>query len=372
MRFSNSKLNAIFNCPMSYHLRYDLGINPVVKSKALDLGSAIHWGIEHNTDNLNEYYESESSRKVLESKRDEQALAEVIVKYYIDNEDEILKNLLKDVIIEERFHELEIVCKLESKIEIEGSNEFVGIIDYLLYTNKGFIIIDYKTSSDIPKYEKYLQQLLCYCMLINGEFPGIPIYKIAVVNFLKSKTKRKPNETIENYKRRLRNEYIDDNIFVNIYNGELILQEKIESYKNNLSKQCDVALQIVQFCNRFNNYYINYNTVNDYGGNVYKPLFDKQKDAYVMYTVKDKWVDDNDKIIDTRYMLPIDIDAIYDGMIICRYKDFLIFNKDILEKNKSLLEVKNHMKNINLKFEEGMIDIYYKIYQEERNKENEK
>ena len=361
MRFSNSSISSILSCPMTYHLRYDLGINPIVKPQALDLGSAIHWGIERNTYDLEEYYQTESTRKYLQSKADECALGEVIVKTYLDNEDEILKDLLKDVNVIDRFHEVEITVKLNSVYRDE--NEFLGIIDYLLYTDKGFIIIDFKSSSKIPEYSKYLQQLYCYCMLMKEYFPEVPIYKIAVVNFVKSSTKRKPNETIESFKRRLFIEYENNDNLINVqtYNRDLILDERIEQFKHNLENQCDICRNLIEFC-KFNNcYYINYESMNMYGGSPYKPLLTKEKNCYVMYNVKDKWIED-DKIVNSRSMTQLDIDSIYDNKIVCRYNKFVEINEELLKNNKDLSIIESNMLNLGYIFNENSVKTYYEIY----------
>ena len=56
MKLSHSKLGVILNCPMTYHLKYEEGISLKVTKSALAIGSAVHWGIEHNSEDLSEYY----------------------------------------------------------------------------------------------------------------------------------------------------------------------------------------------------------------------------------------------------------------------------------------------------------------------------
>lgn len=41
---------------MTFFLRYKCGINTKAKKPALEIGSAVHWGIEHATEDLSEYY----------------------------------------------------------------------------------------------------------------------------------------------------------------------------------------------------------------------------------------------------------------------------------------------------------------------------
>lgn len=56
IEWSHSKLDTILNCPMSYYLRYVQGISPKKDKPAFEIGSAVHWGIEHDTYDLIDYY----------------------------------------------------------------------------------------------------------------------------------------------------------------------------------------------------------------------------------------------------------------------------------------------------------------------------
>ena len=56
MKLSHSKMNTILCCPMTYYLTYEQGIQAKVEKPALAIGSAVHWGIEHDTNDLSEYY----------------------------------------------------------------------------------------------------------------------------------------------------------------------------------------------------------------------------------------------------------------------------------------------------------------------------
>ena len=56
MRLSHSKLSCILSCPATYYLNYVQGISKKTEKSALSIGSAVHWGIEHDTEDLSEYY----------------------------------------------------------------------------------------------------------------------------------------------------------------------------------------------------------------------------------------------------------------------------------------------------------------------------
>ena len=89
MKLSHSKLSTILSCPMTYYLSYIEGIQPIEEKAALAIGSAVHWGIEHNTEDLTEYYHSEESQYTRE-----QLLSEAMVHGYFKHKEEIFNQKL--------------------------------------------------------------------------------------------------------------------------------------------------------------------------------------------------------------------------------------------------------------------------------------
>lgn len=96
MKLSHSKLSAILDCPASYYLNYVKGINLKDKPVALSIGSAVHYGIEHNTYNLDSYYK-EGDFNQSQEYSDGQILAEAMVYGYIYHKKEIFEKLLKEL-----------------------------------------------------------------------------------------------------------------------------------------------------------------------------------------------------------------------------------------------------------------------------------
>lgn len=375
MKFSHSKLKLFLNCPMTYHLKYDLGITPKVKSQALSSGEAIHWGLEHNTSDLTQFYKENPSLKNFKN-NDNQILEEVIIEAFLKNKEKIFNKILttetgEKLELLEEIHEYEINSKISSKVV--KYNEFKGIIDLLLVTNKGFIIVDYKTSSSKPDFNEYLSQLYKYIYLCNYEFPDYPVYRIAIINLQKSKTKRKPIQTEEQYKKQLEKEYIyveddDDLIRINIFDRDIISDEVIKKSVEDLANLCDYAYITTEACNKNNIFYINWDHAKEYGGSPYLDLLENRYGCQELYVVKDKYLF-NKKIYDTRPMKEIDVKNIYEGVPIefCRYKNFEPIYVSLIEKGFKNNEICNALKeiyNIN-KIDEDLINSYIKIYEAE-------
>lgn len=319
IKFSHSKLTTILNCPMSYHLRYELGISPKFTKPALSIGSAVHFGLENNNSScLDEYYLQYNNYK-----QDEKILAKAMVDGFLLHKPKIFEKILGDAKLLDEQHELYVTGKLKSNLV--DYNEFVGIIDLLLTTNKGFIIVDYKTSSRTPEWSTYLDQLYRYCFLLKQHFPEIPILKIAIINLKKSKISRKYGENDESFYKRIFLDYElneESNIDCHIYNSEEFLTEELDSYIENLARMCDCALSIVNS----KSYYINYNTIDDYGGSDLKELLLNHSGAYTLYNIKDKCYNPlTGKVEETRDMRQIDTDCIYGNAkeVTCRYSNFL-------------------------------------------------
>lgn len=292
MKLSHSKLSTILSCPMTYYLNYIEGIQPIEEKTALAIGSAVHWGIEHNTEDLTEYYHSEESEYTRE-----QLLSEAMVHGYFKHKDEIFNQILtcedgsKMNLIEES-HEVFINAKLKSNKNADFNHEFVGIIDLLLLTDKGFIIIDYKTSTYEPDWNNYLDQIYRYIFLLRSEFPDIPIVKIGIINIKKTAIRQKKTENYIEFLNRMKLEYdINDENYVayHEYMPEALDKDLIESYLINLSSMCDAAKMIDD--NHL--WYINYSAANGiYGKSPYWNIFYKTPDSYLLYKIKDRIYDE--------------------------------------------------------------------------------
>lgn len=317
MKLSHSKLSALLSCPASFKLSYIEGISKKEEKPALYVGSAVHWGIEHNTEDLSEYFGNPLSYT-----RD-QLLAESMVHGYLKHKDEIFDMMLTDTSTGEKLklvdemHELYVTGKLKSSIEKVKEHDFVGIIDLLLLTDKGFIVIDYKTSSFEPHWDQYLDQIYRYIFMLKTEFPEIPVIKIGIVNLRKTGIRQKKNENESQFLNRLRFEYdVNDDNLINYheFNRVSLDDNLINSYIENLSRMADAGQTIVD--NKM--FYINYGAANgQYGKSDFWDIIYKTPDAHVLYNIRDKvWNEDEQKFDERRDCLPIDMLAIdHDNLV---------------------------------------------------------
>ena len=320
MKLSHSKLSLLLNNPMEYYLSYRMGITPKFEKPALSIGSATHWGIEHDTEDLTEYFGDRNNYG-----RD-QLLAEAMVHGYRFHKNQIFDELLsnkdgtKMQLIQET-HELFINGKLKS-FKYPEPHIFVGIIDLLLLTDEGFIIVDYKTSSMIPNWDDYLDQLYRYIFLIESEFPGVPVKKIAIINLKKSRAKQTRGESNASFLNRLKKDYeINDDSSVNwhIFDPNDLDKKFIDLYIDNLSRMADTA----QTIDLNNMWFINWSSTNSYGGSVYKNIIYHTPDCYVLYNIKDEIYDTYTKEIkNIRDCKPIDMEVIDKQNVLNKYSQF--------------------------------------------------
>lgn len=326
MKLSHSKLNLLLGNPMEYFLCYKMGITPKVEKKALSIGSAVHWGIENNTEDLTDYFGSNFNYD-----RDS-LMAEAMVHGYFYHKEQIFNELLtkKDgtkLELLQETHELFIDGKLKSFVYNEP-HIFVGIIDLLLLTNEGFIVVDYKTSTNIPNWNDYLEQLYRYIFLLKSEFPELPVIKIAIINLRKTRSRQLRGESDISFLNRLKKDYeINDESFVNwhIFDSSDIDEKFMNLYIDNLSKMADTG----ELIDRNNAWFINYASTNSYGGSVYKDIIYHTPDCYVLYNIKDEiWDKYENELKQIRDCKPIDMKVIDEKNVLNKYD---LFEKELFE-----------------------------------------
>lgn len=320
IRLSHSTLTQILDCPMSFYLNKIQGIFLAKPKAALQIGSNVHWGIEHNTCDLSEILGTETAYG-----RDE-LLAESMVYGYLKHKDELFNQILsledgeKLKLLDEK-HEVFLTGKLPSKVS-EDEHEFIGIIDLLLLTNKGFIIIDYKTSSQEPDWDKYLDQIYRYIFLLNCEFPDIPVIKVGIINLRKTGIRQKKTENEEQFLNRLKFEYeLNDENYINYheYLPETLDERLIKEYIDNLAKMCDLARSIQDN----NMYFINYSKAwGQYGKSDYYDIFYHVPDCYILYNIRDDVLDEDGNLLKERQCKPIDMLVIDHNNILNHYSKY--------------------------------------------------
>lgn len=327
MKLSHSKLGTILSCPMTYYLGYIEGIAKKDEKPALAIGSAVHWGIEHDTEDLTEYFIKNGTVKSRDNYTRDQLLAEAMVHGYRKHKDEIFEEMLTNNETGEKYelleetHELYVTGELPCAISDEP-HKFVGIVDLLLLTNKGFIVIDYKTSSYAPNWNSYLDQIYRYIFMLNTMFPDVPIIKIGIINLRKTGIRQKKTENESQFLNRMKFEYdVNDENYVNYHEYEVsaLNQQLVDDYTTNLAKQCDLAHMIDEKGIRFINFAAAEGT---YGKSDFWDIFYRTPDAHVLYSIRDKvWNEDEQKFDARRDCRPIDMKLI-DGKCFNHYEYF--------------------------------------------------
>lgn len=352
MKLSNSKLSCILNNPKDYELKYILGINPREKKEYFSIGSAVHWGLENDTEDLTQWFKENGTLSQRLEYSQEQEQAEAMVHGFFKQKDKIMKEVFEDYETKEQltkaeeFHELELESKIPSSINNEPY-DFMGIIDLLYLTDKGFILMDYKTSSVKPDFSKYLDQIYRYIFLLEDNFPDIPIYKIGIINIVKSRIKKIKNESDFDFRKRWKDLYEkedSDLINVHMYNVSLLDRDKINAYKDNLSKMADLA-QLIE-----NNkvYYLDAKHASGEGGSypsVYLDIYENRDEWWLNYTIKDKLYDYNSMTdeyewVDKRVCYFIDMFVInHQGTTLNQYEDYELIRKKFNTYEETIKEI---------------------------------
>lgn len=376
MKLSHSKLAKIISCPMSYKLTYVDGIYTKVEKPALWIGSAVHWGIEHNTEDLSDYFKSQGTFKQGDAYTREQILSEAMVYGYLQHKDEIFNEILKDpetgekLTIVDEMHELCVTGKLKSNLQNQDFHDFIGIIDLLLLTDKGFIIIDYKTSTYEPDWDGYLDQIYRYEFMLRSEFPDIPIIKVGIVNIRKTAIRQKKLENESQFFNRLKLEYkLNSENYVNYHEfSKRDIDEKLlNNYLDNLSVMADTAQTIID--NKL--FFINYsNATTSYGKSDFYDIFYHTPNAYVLYNISDfVWNADESMFEDHRDCVEIDmkcVDADY-SKVLNKYSSFkqILINFDYHDFNKKQKDYINKYIVQNYIIDDNLISLYWQTFEKE-------
>ena len=333
IKWSHSKLATILTCPMTYYLNYIQGIQPKKTKPAFEIGSAVHWGIEHNTYDLRQYYIEEES--LGNEFTQEQLLAQAMDYFYLSFKDSIYAMILCDKntgerynLIEER-HEGFMTAELDSYIEDLEPHNFLGIVDLLFRTDKGFIIIDFKTSSTEPDWSTYLDQLYRYIYLVKSRYPDVPILKIGIVNIRKAQIYKRKDTSSQDYFNILCNEYFNNPekyLDYHEFPAESINEKFMDEYIKNLSRMVDTAYTI----DKNAAWYINFaEAEGKYGKSDYYDVFYKTKNAYKKYKIKDKvWSEEKQSIVKFRDCVPLDMEVIDNKKIVNHYNDYIKLEKE--------------------------------------------
>ena len=366
--WSHSKINLLMEDLFSYFLNYKMKVKPIEKSKALSLGEAVHYALENENSDLDQFFKENGTLEQKNGYSYEQVLAESLSQAYLDRKNEILSNIVGNSKI------LQIDKEIKFEVPIDENNSFLGIIDLLITTDKGFIVIDYKTTSRTPNYDDYIEQLYRYCFILNIAKPKTPIYKIAIISLRKSGIKQKMNESIEDFKRRLildykerSDEYITWHTFDTESDKHIFNEEILKEHHNNLKK----LIQVCDTIDQLNSYPKNYSKAqNVYGLNQYYDfIFWNRENILSKFYISDKsYNEESDLVEDRRNLNNLDLEII-------KNSTNSILNESIVHYNKFLQVIDGDIKNYDEKkiLDKYLVDVnllrnYKKVFEIENKK----
>lgn len=361
MKFSHSKLKCCLNNPMDYNLSYKIGIHVKEKAKHFAIGSAMHWGFENNTEDLSKWFEENGNFEQQTTYSLEQEQAEAMCHGYFHNLDKIMDEVLKDYdtgkrleVIDE-YHELELNAKLKSLKNPQVEYDFMGIIDWLILTEKGFIIEDYKSSSEIPDFEKYLDQIYRYRYLLNSVFPDVPVYKIGIINIVKSRIKKFKTENESQFRERWKKQYETyPNHLINVhqFDNSKLDDKAFNEYILNFRKQADLANSI----DENGLYFINYQNAKEPYKSEYYDIYFNTPNAYLEYNIRDTILDiDSNQLVNVRDCVASDMEIINTDNVLYSYKEYE--KEKIANLNLSEEEFKEYLHKKYI-VEDELLDLY--------------
>ena len=368
--WSHSRLNKLLENPAEYFLIYEEGIKPKQEKAALSAGSAVHWALEHNTSDLTEYYQEKGKLLEYNDYTDEACLVECMAEAYFRNKVAIYREMLhdyednKDLAILDEYHELNLTCEFPSKL-FTTPHKFLGIIDLLLLTDKGWILIDYKTSSRDVDWDEYKSQLYKYIQMLRYNFPEIPLWKMAIINLKKTSIRRKKNENDDSFRDRIRMEYDlneENYIKLHVYDRTEFSEEQLAQNLSSLSEMMDLGQMILNNKLFFTHYS---NIVNQFGPSQYYDIFYKTPDNYNLYTIRDLIFDeDENNVVNVRDCRPIDMQVL-DSKNDILINKFSRFKEQVEQlKKKGITDDDDILEALRKQFitDENLLQKYMKTY----------
>lgn len=368
--WSHSRLNKIIENPKEYYLTYKQGISLKEEKTSLFVGSAVHDGLERNSSDLTEWFEQHASFFEKGAVTTEQIMAEAMVQAFLNRKQDFLNEVafneetgeVAEFLQEE--HELTLTCTVNSH-KFKEPHKFLGIIDLLFLTDKGWILCDYKTSSKKPDWDIYKSQLFDYILLLKANFPDVPLYRIAIINLQKTQIRQKANENTDSFRRRIQSEYECNTDLINwhIYSMQEFSQEEIKDYIENLTEMIDLA----QTIENEHLFYLNHSaTTNMYGKSQFWDIFYHTPDCHFLYKIRDTIFDeDTNTVSEFRDCVPIDMLTVEKGeKVLNKYAQFKKEAESIFsetkEKNKKTLFDSLEKKYIT---DENLLEEYWANYE---------
>lgn len=269
MRFSHSRINCFKTCPKMFDYKYNQHLFPIDgDSTSLILGKAFHRGIElgdvnelekeldNNQDFLNE---GDETNKVIVL-----AMVEAFFNKFPNHNEGNVK------------HEVEI------KTNFNG-NEFIMYADAIVDEPDGLILREYKTASRIDDIYinklEFNDQITRYCLAIEKTL-GKKVKKIEYYVAKKPLLRQKNGETLEQFRERLVEKISEDQ--------ESIQYFELTRTKEQLEEEEQDLIYDMNMINNTTRYTKNLSACSCYGKCPYLNLCMKEKDAILLYEVREE------------------------------------------------------------------------------------
>lgn len=240
MPYSYSKVCCFVQCPYKYKLRYLDKLQTIqipTADNALILGQALHTGIEHGVERALQEYQN--TFPIL----DDMQVNEMIK----------LEHLIPKV--------KEILPAGECEVTVANTNldgiSYIGFIDYVVKTENGYDLYDFKYSNNIEHY-MHSAQLHLYKYYFEI-MTGLKVNNLYYVFIPKIKIRQKKSETVLTFRNRLREELKKAEIKlvkveyefskVQAFLEQIKQLEKCSNYTKNKSKLCEYC-EYQEYCKK--------------------------------------------------------------------------------------------------------------------------
>ena len=268
MKFSHSRINTFKQCPKLFDYKYNQNLVKIDgDSESLMLGKAFHRGIELGDVNKLEKELDENNDFLTENNETNKVIVLAMVeaffnKYPHHNEGDV-------------HHEV----KIETTF---GNHDFIMFADAIIEEPDGIILREYKTASRIDSTYidklKFNDQISRYCLAIEQEYHK-PVKRIEYYVAKKPLLRLKQNETLEQFRNRLVEKISEDE--------ESIQYFELTRTREQLDEELSDLIYDMDTISKTTHYTKNLSACSCYGNCPYLELCMKEKDALLLYEVKE-------------------------------------------------------------------------------------
>ena len=269
MIFSHSRINTFKTCPKLFDYKYNKHLYKIDgDSNSLIMGKAFHRGIE-----LGDIGKLEQE---LDSNED-----------FMSDENETNKVIVL-AMVEAFFNKFPHHNEGDVKHEVEirtnfGGHDFIMYADAIVDEPDGLVLREYKTASRIDSVYvdklKFNDQISRYCLAIEQEL-GKKVKRIEYYVAKKPLLRQKNGETLEQFRQRLVEKISEDE--------ESIQYFELDRTKEQLEEEKEDLIYDMEQIEKTKRYTKNLSACSCYGTCPYLELCMKEKDAELLYEVKEE------------------------------------------------------------------------------------